>query len=411
MHIDRPEGFKYITHCRACKGSFLMPWLSLGEQPPANNLLTEPFEYEIKYPLEVVYCANCELFQLSGVIESRLLFDNYLYLSSIGPSFVKHFEDFARDCFKMKILKKGDLVVDIGSNDGILLKPMKKLGAKVIGVEPAKKIAEDANVKGGIPTYPMYFNSDLASEIYINNGGAKMVTATNVFAHVDDLDEILNGVKILLLEGGIFVIEVAYLPQMLKDKTFDLIYHEHLCYYTAYSLEILLKRNGMVIDRYEFIDTHGGSLRVYARKYNQYYDDLSEFKATDQGILGIKEMKDFLGTIEENRAMLCTHLKEIKEVKKRIVGYGAPAKMSTMTNFFDIGPETIDYIVDDAPSKQGKYSPGKHIPITALTEDLLDADYVLIFAWNFEDAIIEKLKAFGYKGKFIIPVPNVRIRE
>lgn len=386
-------------------GSNLKPWFSLGAQPPANNLLTDPHSSEVFYPLTVYDCKDCELVQLLDIVDPDILFKDYLYYSSTSAVFRKHFEDFAKNCLKKGIVLKGDLVVDIGSNDGIMLKPFLK-HARVVGVEPAKEIALEAT-KNGVLTYPDYFTTEVAEKIVRDFGKADLITATNVFAHSNELDEICKGVKVLLAPHGFFVIEVAYLPEMLKAGTFDLIYHEHICYYTIHSIGVLLARNGFFVETVERIPTHGGSIRVHARKREGKVTYLGE----DLGTTQREEFINFPKKIEENKRKIKTFFETAKLEEKRIIGYGAPAKMSTMTNYFNLGPDEIDYIIDDSPPKQGKFSPGKHIPIVAPKEDMSNCthDYMFIFAWNFAESIMKTVRERGYKGKFVIPFPELKV--
>lgn len=408
------EEIKQVAKCRACGGTSFKPWFDLGVQPIANNLvsssemgLLETTEGGEKFfPLKLMVCLDCNLVQTAHVVSPDHLFKDYKYRSSVSDVFKEHFRTFAQEEFNNGHVKPLDLVVDIGSNDGILLQPFKELGARVVGVEPADEVAGVAN-ELGIPTIAQYFTPDLANAIREEYGEAKLITATNVFAHIDDLDQILDGVKLLLAPNGQFVIEIAYLPRMLEQGTFDLIYHEHLCYWHLKPLQILLNRKGFVITNTWEIDVHGGSIRVYT----QVGDQQGEFKGSDDSQLVNQMMFGaFPEVIRENRKEIVDLLAKLKQEKKRIIGYGAPAKMSTMTNYFDLGPETFDYIIDEAKSKQGFYSPGKHIRIVPPVEFKdTQIDYIFIFAWNFAESIIARCKAKGYNGKFIIPFPNVRV--
>lgn len=400
------ENVKVVKTCRACLGKKFKLWFGLGIQPLANNLIdnVEIFE-EHSFPLGLMVCENCQLVQLTHVVNPDLLFKNYLYYSSTSQVFKDHFLALAKEQFILDKVHKDDLVVDIGSNDGILLAPFKAQGAKVLGIEPAADIANQA-VKGGIETIPEYFTLELAGKIRESHGEAKLITATNVFAHVDDLDEILDGVKFLLAPDGRFMIEVAYLPKMIQQGTFDLIYHEHLCYWHLSPLQTLFARKGMYIDEAKIVPVHGGSLRVFARVGIATLKD-----PRDSGLTKSKEFWDFPKEVEEHKREIVSVLTKYKKQGKRIIGYGAPAKMSTMTNYFDIGSEVIDYIIDDSPAKWNKYSPGQHIKIVEPLKDLSHCthDFIFIFAWNFAESIIKKCRAAGYKQAFIIPFPRVKI--
>lgn len=398
-----------ITECRGCKGRRFKKWFDLGRQPLANALLKSPQYPEEFYPLTYMYCLNCELVQTMHVIAPDILFGDYVYHSSTSQIFVNHFKALAEREFNADRLIKEDLVIDIGSNDGILLKPFKSFGARVLGVEPAKGLANEA-AHSGIETLPEYFTPKLAGHIRENFGEAQLITATNVFAHIDNLDEVMAGVKFLLAPNGRFMVEVAYLPDMLNYGTFDLLYHEHLCAWHLYPLEQFFLRHGMVIDEVEFIPVHGGSIRVFAKMEGLQENRKSIGKKMDKWITGSRVFKAFPARVEKNKKAVMELLQKLKKENKAIIGYGAPAKMSTITNYFGIGPEIIDIIIDDSPAKQFMYSPGKHIKIVPFPQVVSSKDYyMVIFAWNFAESIMELAKAKGYRGKFIIPFPTVKV--
>lgn len=413
-NIDKlfdPEKIVKNKNCRGCEGTRFTKWLNLGMQPLANCFLTKTelnlmelgSLYEDYFPLEVVYCNKCNLVQLSHIVNPNILFKDYLYYSSTSQSFREHFERLAEKEFNLDRVSKGDIVVDIGSNDGILLRPFKDLGAHIIGIEPAKEIAKRAN-KSGIATIPEYFTKKLAAKIVKDNGKATLITMTNVFAHVNDLKEILDGVKLLLAPEGKFMIEVPYLHQMLEDGTFDLIYHEHLSYFHIASLRALLRRFGLEPVEVERVPVHGGSLRVYSQVIK---NDSNWQPTNDEGLITSRKFREFPKKIEHNKREVLRILDSLKKQNKRIVGFGAPAKMSTMLNYYGIGKNYFQFVIDDAYEKQGLYTPGTHLKVVKRPVDLnYYADYVFIFAWNFKDQIMMSLKAQGYKGKFIIPFPN-----
>jgi len=395
------------TNCAACKGKNFGRWLDLGMQPLANALVKDINNIEEDlFPLKVIYCKDCELVQLEYIVKPEVLFGNYLYYSSTSEAFRKHFELLAQEQFNLDLIKKGELVVDIGSNDGILLAPFKRLGATILGIEPAAAIANKA-AKDGIETWAEYFTPDTAKRIVKGFGKAKLVTMTNVFAHVPDLDQIVEGVKELLAPDGRFMVEVAYLPEMLKKGTFDLIYHEHMYYWHLFPMWKFFYKHNMKIENVEQTSVHGGSIRVTV--VNEEPEGWAMLKDAD--LTKDRLFREFPKKVIDNRNEIVSLITKFKKQKKRIIGYGAPAKMSTMTNYFDLGPEQIDYIIDDAPAKQGLYSPRKHIKIVPPYTDLSKCthDYIFLFAWNFKDSLMSLIKARGYKGKFIIPFPKVTI--
>jgi SAM-dependent methyltransferase len=416
--MTSPEIYKKIS-CRVCLHKNLTTVISLGSTPLANAFLSEENvdRGEKYYPLEVYFCNFCTFLQLGHVVSPELLFSDYVYLSSTSKVFVNHFVDFAEKAIKRFNLNNKSLVIDIGSNDGILLKPFKANGIRVLGIEPAKKIAELAN-KDGVETLPYFMSQKVALEINKKYEKADIITATNVFAHVDDLDELIRAVKIVLKQDGVFVIEVPYLIDFINKKYFDLIYHEHLSYWRIETMARIFDRLNMRIIDVEKVPVHGGSVRVYVMDKNgkhKIQNSVSKFIDSEKSMKLDSRITytNYASEIEENKIKLVNLLYDIKKSGKKIIGYGAPAKGNTLLNYFNIGRETIDYIIDDSPWKQGLYSPGKRIPIKdfeILSKE--SADYMFILAWNFSESIIEKNKKFSEKGgKFIIPVPKPRIHK
>ena len=410
------EIFKKIN-CRVCTKPQLTKVLTLGPTPLANAFLNKQQinEAEKFYPLDVYFCRNCSFLQLGHVVSSRLLFGEYLYVSSTSKVFVQHFLQFADHVFKKFSLTPRSLVVDLGSNDGILLKPFKKLGARVLGIEPAVHIAKIAR-SAGIPTVPKYFTRKVAHSIVKKYGQVDVVTATNVFAHIDDLDEVIEGLQILLKEDGVFIIEAPYLIDFLQKRYFDLVYHEHLSYWAVDTLRTLFKRFRMTVFHVEKVPVHGGSIRVFV-KYDKgsipIETSLTRFlqKEKKMRLKDINTYLEFSKKIYENKLKLLSLLAKVKRQGKTIAAYGAPAKGNTLLNFFSIGTETLDFVVDDSPFKQGLYTPGKHVPVVASKEIYKNKpDYLLILAWNFAESIMlihNRYKRSG--GKFIIPVPRPKI--
>lgn len=409
-----PEIIKKKDSCRVCRGKNLSKVLTLGPTPLANAFLSEKQidKEENFFPLDVYFCNSCTFLQLGHVVSPVVLFSDYVYVSSTSKVFVTHFEEFAKSVFSRFNLNSKSLVIDIGSNDGILLKPFKKLGAEVLGIEPAKKIAKVAQ-KQGIKTISEFFNVSLSHRIVKEKGKAKIVTANNVFAHIDDLDEVINGVKILLDKNGVFIMEAPYLVDFLEKRYFDLVYHEHLSYWAIKPLITLFNRFNMEVFDIQKVAAHGGTIRVFVKKKEGMYETE---KNTDHFLnlekkarLAKKETYlQFAKKVQDNKVKLIDLLGSLKLKDKRIAAYGAPAKGSTLLNFFGIGTEVLDYVVDDSPWKQGLYMPGKRIPVVSSNVMYKDkADYMLILAWNFSESIMkihEKYKKDG--GKFIIPVPK-----
>lgn len=408
------EKVKKIDFCRLCKSKKLEKVLDLGKTPPANSFLkkNQLRDTEDFFPLVVNFCTNCNQLQLSHVVNPEILFRHYVWVSSTSRVTVAHFEEYANSVFAKLKLKKGDLVVEMGSNDGVLLKPFKKLGLRVLGVDPARNVARRAT-KEGIPTLPHFFNVKIAKEIAKKYGLAKVITGNNVFAHINDLDEIVKAVGELLDKEGAFIIEAPYNIDFLEKNLFDIVYHEHLSYISIRPLDTFFKSFGMQIFDVVERPVHGGSVRIFVKfstashkinKSVQKFIDLENRKKLSD----INTYREFAKNVAENKIKLSKLLKKLKKEKKSIVGYGAPAKSTTLLHYFDIGKETIDFIADDSHFKHGLYTPGKHIPIVAPAEIYSrKPDYLLILAWNFAESIMkmhEKFKKEG--GRFIIPVPK-----
>ena len=407
--------YKRITNCRVCKEKNLYRFLSLGKMPLANSFLTkkELKKREKKYPLDIYFCKTCGLVQLGVVVSPEIMFKNYVYVSSTSETMRLHFMGLAKDVTSK--IPKGKLIVDIGSNDGTLLKRFKKLkNFRLLGIEPAKNIARIAN-SDGIETINAFFSRDLAKRISNEKGKADAITATNVFAHVDNLDEFLIGINTLLSEEGVFVIEVPYLINLLENKEFDTIYHEHLSYFSITPLVTLFRRHGMEVEDVKEVGIHGGSIRVFIRKSGKQSNNVKNILALEKRkhLYSVSTYNNFSKDVEMVKKRLVSLLKNMKGKKKSIVGYGAPAKGNTLLNYCGIDTKFLEYIVDKSKHKQGLYTPGTHIPVFP-PEKILDGkpDYVFILAWNFKDEIIKQQNKYKDKGgKFIIPIPKPTIVE
>jgi len=394
----------YKTKCRSCGNMRLDRVVSLGLSPLANNLVDSIDCIVEKYPLEMNYCPKCHNCQLSIVISPEKMFDNYLYASSTAATFRKHFEDAAIKYIDEFKLNSNTLVVDIGSNDGIALKPLKEKGIKVVGVEPAKNIAQLA-IQNGIPTENLYFNSEAVEKIVSKYGKAKLVTASNVFAHSDFLKEMAADCFKLLEENGTLIIEVQYLYDVMKYLSFDNIYHEHTNYWSVTSLNNFFNSLGFCVHKVEHIDTHGGSIRVYVGRNGQNISEsVNKFLASEKefGLTGFERYKKFGSDVLAIKNKIIENFKLLKK-NNIICGYGAPAKATTALNFYGIGSEYISYTVEDSPLKDGKYIPGVNIPIKNKQYFLNNLpNIVVVFAWNFFDYIVKNNEELVKKGvKFI----------
>jgi len=406
-----------LGRCRICKNKKLERVLDLGEMSLANAFLdkSQLSHKEISYPLKVVWCESCGLLQIDEIVLPEILFRNYIYVSGTSEALRKHFEGLATEVVKNFKLSSESLVIDIGSNDGTLLKEFKKFGLKVIGVEPAVnivKIAED----NGIKTISNFFSVGIAKKIIRENGKAEAITATNVVAHSNDLDSLLKGVSYLLKDDGVFIIEVPYLVDLLENVEFDTIYHEHLFYFAVRPLKKLFEEHDFKIINVERVKIHGGTIRIFVSKKKSRYninENVNRLISLEikKGLNEVTVYRKFAERVEKLKEDLVSLLQKLKSENKKVIGYGAAAKGNTLLNYYHIEPELIEFIADLSPMKQNKFTPGTHIPVYS-PKRIYKAkyDYMLILAWNFADEIMKqqsKFKEIG--GKFIIPVPEVRI--
>lgn len=406
------------SDCRLCGGTRLDGVLSLAPTPPANAFVDQaaPGGEQRLFPLDVFLCRSCGHVQLLDVVDPRLLFENYVYVSGTSPVAVKHFEDYAADILGRFPLPSGAPVVDIGSNDGTLLRIFQGKGCRVLGVDPAREIALTAAM-AGLDTLPRFFTAELARDTIVEQRGyAVLVTANNVFAHADDLADMVRGVRALLTPGGLFVFEVSYLADVVEKTLFDTIYHEHLAYHSVKPLVPFLAAHGLELIDVRRVDSHGGSLRAVAQvKGGPWPVDASVGEAVaNEDRLGLDRPETFAAfaaAIDRRKSDLGAVLSAIKAEGGTIAGVGAPAKATTLLYHLGIGPDVIDFIVDDNPLKQGLYSPGMHIPILP-AEALYDRrpSHALVLAWNFAEPIMARHAAYrDAGGRFIVPLPEVRV--
>ena len=374
----------YKFECRSCGNTNLKRVLSLGYQPLANNLINKKNDKCDLYPLELNYCKRCHNCQLSVAVDPKKMFSNYLYTSSTSKVFRNHFVEAAKKYSKdLKLNKKKSYIIDIGSNDGVALRPFLDLGfKKVLGIEPAKNLAKLAN-KNKIKTFNGFLEKKNIKKIKKN---ADLILASNVFAHSDKLKEMAECMFSLLSKKGTIVIEVQYLMNTLKDLTFDNIYHEHYNYWSLTSLVYFFNQFQATIFRSEKIDTHGGSIRIYIKKEKKIKIEMSVKKMLREeesfGIKNFKTYQKFGEKVYEIRKNVLKNIKKLKENKKFIVGYGAPAKATTALNFFGISSE-IDFIVEDNKLKHNKFIPGVKIPIKNKSNIKNKKNALLVLAWNF----------------------------
>jgi 2-polyprenyl-3-methyl-5-hydroxy-6-metoxy-1,4-benzoquinol methylase len=380
-----------IKRCRICKSNKLGEVFSLGKQPLANNLLSSPNEKAKNYPLALVQCAHCGLIQLNYIVPKEKLFDNYFYIPSISKTYLAHLDKMSSALIADLNLKKGNLVIDIGGSDGSLLEAFEKKGMMVVNVEPAK------NVVSRVLKVNEYLNKKTAKKLVRKFGKAKLVTATNVFAHIHDLDEFVESLDVLLDDDGVFFAQFPDVRNLLKENQFDTIYHEHLSYFTYEPLHHLFMNSPFELYKIDNSTIHGGSMRIYVRRRDNILKKFSD------NVISIK--KD-----------LTNYLKKEKAKGKKIVAFGAAAKGMVLLYYCGLDSNIIDYVADGTPYKQGKYSPGTLIPVVPESELLKNPpDIVLILAWNYKEEIITKVRKMLAKTKkkvtFVLPIPKFEIVE
>lgn len=398
--------------CQICNSEKMHKFLSLGSHPNPDGFLTEETikNPEPYFPLDLFFCENCSLVQLGYSPDPKLLFtDNFIYTTGSNKGLVDDFHNLVEYIMRRFNPHKEDLAIDIGGNDGTLLENYLPYSVRVLNVDPSK--ASEIAVKKNIPTVRDFFNEETAKKILREYGKAKIITATNVFAHVRELDSFMKGLKIALSQGGVFIEESGYVKDLLSEREYDSIYAEHLRYYSLKSLVHLFNKYDMDVFDAERIHTHGGSLRVFTCNKGEFpiSQNVSWILKEEEnfGLYSKIIYNDFAEKVFENRNRLKDILFKIKEEGGRIVGIGAPAKGNTLLNFCKIGRETIDCLLEYRSLKIGTYSPGMHIPVK--DESFLFVEpipsHALLLAWNIKDIIIPKLREKGFKGKFIIPVP------
>lgn len=393
--------------CRIC-GSAARRFLSLGETPLANSFLRKEQldSNEPQFPLNVCLCEACGLVQLDCLVPPEVMYRNYIYFSSTSELMQEHFSQLADEVASR--LPRSAFVVEIASNDGIVLRSLKRHGCDVLGIEPATNIAEHAN-KSGISTLNEFWSSALAERLVKERGQADAVLANNVMGHVHDLNDFAQGISILLKDTGMAVIQVQYLVDFIEKLEYDTVYHEHVSYISLHPVVQLFRRHGLeVFDVQRFPGIHGGSVRFSIGKgaRTRAVDELLEYERKE-GFLSRQKYEAFARRVEGHRAAFLQLLNSVKSEGKRIAGYGAAAKANTLLNYCGVGPSVIEYISDKSPHKQGLYTPGMHIPV--VPPEKIDADmpdYVVILAWNFADEVMRQQKAYAARGgRFIVPVP------
>ena len=403
--------FHIRDNCRLCFSRELTKVLQLKPTPLANEFVQfhNIKQKQEKYPLFLVQCNYCKHVQLPVVVNPSRLFSNYLYVSGTSSSFVDHFRNYAANAILAYDLMPGDLVVEIGSNDGTLLNFFKQAGMKVLGIDPAVAISKFAN-ESGVETICDFFNAQTVELIKSKYGNPKLVIANNVFAHADDLYDIAKGIKDLLEpNNGNFIFEVQYLPDLIQNTLFDMIYHEHLSYHSVLPLVSFFNKIDMKLINVNHVNTHGGSIRVSVSVNKQLEENINvkDFIKKEERSLNnysFKALGERIDNLAEELRLL------LNSENGSVIGYGAPAKLTTLMHQFQLEGSDFDYIVDDSPWKQGLFSPGLHIPVVSashMVNSNIQPSKIVIFAWNYAESIANKFPQF--KGKFIKPLPFLKV--
>lgn len=386
--------------CQLCRNGNLEEVLNLGKQPLANKYPTrDQFAGEEFFDLAVLLCPNCRNVQLGTVISRARMFEDYYYLSSVNAGLVRHFERLAEK------LAGSKFVVDIGSNDGILLKPLKQLGVSAIGIEPSINVSKIANDQG-LDTVCSFFDPKCASDVANNFGKADVIVASSVFTHLEDPHQFIDAVKDLLTDDGRFIIEVEYIGNIVRHTQFERFYLDRIFYYSLTSLKHLFEAHGMVITDVDQIEPHGGSLQVtIARKGagRKTADSVTALLEEEKETLSAEKFAKFRKEVDTQIAAFFKLLQEFKTSGVRVAGYGAPARLSTICNYGHIGTSLIEFTVDDSPLKENKFTPGTHIPIVTRQHlEKVRPDLLVVFAYEYLDDIRKKT---GGAYRYLLPIP------
>jgi SAM-dependent methyltransferase len=415
MDVEQ-SGSENRPACRSCGNSGLMPVLDLGRVPLANALLTAKHlhEPEDRFALELYFCPHCALVQIGETVPPERLFRDYAYASSFSDTMVEHARTLVGALTGNRGLGPASLVIEVASNDGYLLQFYKEKGIPVLGIEPAANIAKLAIETKGIPTLVEFFDEELARRLAANGKLADIIHAHNVFAHVPDPNRFVGGLKQVLKPDGIAVVEAPYVRDLIAALEFDTIYHEHFSYYSLSAVGALCQRHGLMICDVELVPIHGGSLRLFIGHAGKPASvAVGELLAQEksEGLLSFDYYRDFGERVGRLKEQLLALLRRLRDQGHHVAAYGASAKGSTLMNAFGIDQQLIEFVVDRSHLKQGRFTPGNHLPILP-PQALLERrpDYVLLLTWNFAAEILAQQAEFRLGGgKFIVPVPEVTV--
>jgi hypothetical protein len=406
--------------CRFCGAPLNETFVDLGMSPPCENFLTHDQLNQVEhfYPLRVRVCTECFLVQLEEYVSAAEIFDEYAYFSSYSTSWIEHARKYVDMIIPRLGLGNDSLAVELASNDGYLLQHFLPHGVPVLGIEPAKNVAQVA-IEKGIDTITEFFGVSLAERLVADGRRADLIAGNNVFAQVPDLNDFLGGMKILLADEGVVTLEFPHLVRLIDENQFDTIYHEHYSYFSLYTTKRIFQRHGMEVFDVEELPSHGGSLRVYAR-----HRENSDLAVTDAvralleremnlGVTDLTYYRAFQKKVVRTKHKLLEFLIAAKEEGKTVAGYGAPGKGNTLLNYAGIREDFLDYVVDRNPYKHGRYLPGTHIPIFDVDRvEQTKPDYLLILPWNLKKEIMEQTAYIrDWGGRHVVPIPEVMVFE
>lgn len=402
------------TYCRICGTRLPAPFLDLGRMPLANAFLRSPQEFagESAYSLAVAGCVECGLVQLDYVVPAEQLYRRYIYVSSTAEAVRRHAAGLAEGLTGRYGWDAQDLMVEVGSNDGTVLKAFQRRGLRVLGVEPARNIAEVAE-REGVPTVPEFFTAATAAAQQERVGEAAVIMGRHVFAHVDDVHDFLEGVDRWLAKNGVLIIEVPYLGELIARLEFDTIYHEHLSYFALRPVERLCAQHGLRLLDAEPIELHGGSVILHIRRQDPSFPPSEALaallRAEDaRGLARPEALTAFGQRVQAWKSRFQEFVGQLREAGADIIGYGAAAKANTLLNYCPEVGRSLRMILDKSPLKHGYYTPGTHVPVEPVERWVSDpATHLLILAWNFREEIVRQLQPFAARGgRFVVPIPD-----
>jgi len=414
-HVQRPAANK---PCRFCGAALRQTFVDLGMSPLCESFpsATDLNRGEVYYPLHVYVCEKCLLVQLEQYESPENIFSDYAYFSSYSDSWLKHVEKYCDKMIKQFELNRKSLVIEAASNDGYLLQYFVRRNIPVLGIEPAANVAKVA-VEKGVPTLVKFLGAQLANELAAEGRCADLVLGNNVLAQVPDLNDFVDGLKILLKPEGVLTLEFPHLLRLIESNEFDTIYHEHFSYFSMLSIVKIMEARGLRVFDVEELSTHGGSLRIYAcraeAKLHRLDPRVSQLISAEEkaGLGSVKGYENFAQQVKQTKIALVDFLLDAARQGKTVAGYGAPGKSATLLHYCGIGKDLIEYTVDRSTYKQGRYLPGTHIPIyhpDRLRET--KPNYVIILPWNLKDEIMEQLQYIReWGGKFVVPIPRVSV--